>query len=314
MFNEEKRLEMARTFGQPIDPETRIPAVLAEVAEVDFAEPNEHDYYFDVLAETKEVVTMDSTGQVVSTHVQPDTETALTFYVLATREYYVKLAKLAANPENVIARKRKTIARALNREELYRLIVILEAAADSAGNNVTLDSGDTAFDLGNMLAMVAMVKDYGSSFTLITGTTVDNDIDAMEYNENKYHSVLAQLESLNISRRRVPFNVSRAAQSLSTATLSSTAVCAATKAYLVAKDTEIGKPILFVRRRLNAINLLGGEITIDGEEAPERLVIVSPNPVLVPGDAKYLGVGVIGYEQIAMVCRNVYAVADFERA
>lgn len=312
MLDNEKRLEMAKTFGQPVDPERSIPKVVEAVAEVDYAEPNEHDYYFDVLAETKEVVTMDSAGQIVQLHVSPDTESALSFSDLATKEYYVKLHELAANSENVIARKRKTIARAMNREEVYRVINVIDTCATSAGNTTTLTSSESAFTFGNLLTMVSQVKDYGTSLKLITGTTVDNDIDAMEYNENKYHSVMEQLKSLGIERMRVPFSVSRAAQSASTASFASTAVVDATKAYLVAVDTEIGKPVLFVRRRINAINLLGGLITVDGEEAPERVVIVNPNPV-VAGAVKYLGIGVIGYEQIAVVCRNMYACASFER-
>ena len=314
MFHDDKTLEMARTFGQPIDPEANIPEVVSLVAEVDYAEPNEHDYYFDVLAETKEVVTMDSTGQIVMQAVTPDTESALAFSDLATKEYYVKLAKLAANPEAVIARKRKTIARALNREEAYRVVSVIDTAATNAGNTVTLASGTTKFTFGNVLEMVAQVKDYGKKLVLIAGTTVDNDIDGMEYSENKYHSIREQLTALGIEIKRVPFSVSRAAQSGATSTFISTEVVTKTKAYLVATDSEIGKPVLFVRRRLNAINLLGGLITVDGEEAPERLVIVNASPRTVPGDAAYLGVGVIGYEQIAVVCRNQYACSYFNRA
>jgi len=313
-MDSEKRLEMAKTFGQPIDPEMRIPDVVSAVAEVDYAEPNEHDYYFDVLAETKEVVTMDSAGRIVSEFVEPDTESALSFSDLATKEYQVKLAKLAANPEAVIARKRKTIARAMNREEAYRVISVIDAAAQAAGNTVTLASGSTKFTFGNVLEMVAQVKDYGTKMVLIAGTTVDNDIDGMEYSENKYHSIREQLTALGIEIKRVPFSVSRAAQNGATASFVSTAVCAATKAYLVAVDSEIGKPVLFVRRRLSAVDLLGTMITVDGEEAPERVVIVNPNPAPTVGTARYLGVGVMGYEQIAVVARNMFACSYFNRA
>ena len=42
-------------------------------------------------------------------------------------------------------------------------------------------------------------------------------------------------------------------------------------------------------------------------------VLVSLNPITVPGTARYIGVGLTGYEQIAAVVWNIYACASFDR-
>lgn len=312
----EENLELARTIGQPVDPEKPLAIDwIAGIAEFAVVPPEEHTYYFDVLAETKYVVTMDSTGRIVQEAVSPDSESALTFYDLATKEFRIPLHSLLKSSEaSTIGRKKKTITESLNREEAYRVIETLEAAADAESREHTLGSGQTRLRLSEVYDMMAEIKDYGSDFWLIAGTTVDNDVDRMEYDENKYHSIKDMFEFLRIKRARIPWSVSRAPQSGSTASFLSTAVCTATVAYMVAADTQIAKPIILVRREFDTNYLLGGPIDEQNDGRPQRLVLRSPNPVTVPGDARYLGVGVIGYEQLALACRNTKAVTKFSRS
>jgi len=47
---------------------------------------------------------------------------------------------------------------------------------------------------------------------------------------------------------------------------------------------------------------------------PERLIFASPNPVTVTGTARYLAVGVTGFEEDAIVCTNPYSLAGFTRS
>lgn len=91
-----------------------------------------------------------------------------------------------------------------------------------------------------------------------------------------------------------------------------TAVLASTHAYLVGTLTEKpGKPLLFVRKRMNEIERLGGVITESGDRA-ERLVFVNPNPVIVSG-TRHLAVAMVGYEQYAAATQNTYAISRFIR-
>jgi hypothetical protein len=154
--------------------------------------------------------------------------------------------------------------------------------------------------------MLDVVQDYGDKFVLIAGTTVAKDIVLWDWTENKYHSLKEALADLNVEIIRVNQTV--------TIDGSSTAVIAATKAYLVATDTEVGKPLLFVRKKLNSIAMLGGVIAESGEQ-PERLIISSNNPVSVlSGSKRYLAVGVTGYEELVIAVTNPYALAYFVRS
>ena len=90
---------------------------------------------------------------------------------------------------------------------------------------------------------------------------------------------------------------------------SSTAALAGTRAFLVGKDTEEpGKPILFVRKRLDDITSLGGVLYENGEK-PERLVFVSPNPVQVT-TSRYLAVGVTGYQNVPLLLEIIISKSD----
>ena len=83
-------------------------------------------------------------------------------------------------------------------------------------------------------------------------------------------------------------------------------------AYLVGVQTEMGKPLLFVRKRMNEIERLGGVISETGDKA-ERLVFVSPNPVTV-SSTRYLAVAMTGYEQIVSAVVNSYSISKFTRS
>ena len=153
--------------------------------------------------------------------------------------------------------------------------------------------------------MIDQVIDYSANYELVMGTAIDKDIKLWDWTDNKYHSLSAALASLGIGLTRVNQTV--------TIDGSSTAALASTRCFLVGKDTEEpSKPILFVRKKLDDIQSLGGVIYENGEK-PERLVFVSPNPVQVT-TSRYLAVGVTGYEQIAAAVTNPYAIARFDRS
>lgn len=298
-------LELAKIIGQPVDPRKPYPDIVSAVCETDTAAPNEYHYYFDVLLETDRVYIITATGEVTQVNVTPDTPAALTFVDVATPEYYVKLTDLASAKERTLARKVKTINRSLNMEETYKVISVIDAAVPTA-NSFDLQSGRTRFSYDDLVMMIQSIIDYADGYVLIVGSTIDQDIKLWDWNDNKYTSLAAALKDLNVT-------IIRQTGSL-TIDGTPTALVAATKAYLVGTNAEAGKPVLFVRKQLNDIDLMGGAIMENGEK-PQRLVFVSQNPIhATSGTARYLAVGLTGFEEIAVAATNPYALAEFSRS
>jgi len=298
-------LELARIIGEPVDPRRRYPDLIEKICEVDTADPNEYVYQFDVLFDTDTIYTITSNGVITASHVTPDTPVLMTFIDIASPEYFMKITELASAKEKVIARKVKTINRAMNAWETYKILDLVNTAVVTRGNVSSLGSGETSFNYKHLIDMIDQVIDYSANYELVMGTAIDKDIKLWDWTDNKYHSLSAALASLGIGLTRVNQTV--------TIDGSSTAALASTRCFLVGKDTEEpSKPILFVRKKLDDIQSLGGVIYDNGEK-PERLVFVSPNPVQVT-TSRYLAVGVTGYEQIAAAVTNPYAIARFDRS
>jgi hypothetical protein len=261
-------------------------------------------YYFDALAETDTILTTSASG-VTQTAVTPDTPALVTWVDLSSNEYYVTINNLASAKERVLARLVKLINRSLNVEENYRILQLCSGAAADRSNIYNFTSGTSRFTYLNCTDMVDGVKDYADDFVLVAGTNVDKDIIQWDWNDNKYTSLKAAFEDLKI-------NVIRINQTVTRDTVS-TLILSKNNAYLIGRDTEMGKPLLFARKKLNSIEILGGIISQAGDQ-PERLVFVSPNPITVTSTARYLAVGVVGFEQIVGVVSNSYAIAKFERS
>jgi hypothetical protein len=295
-------LEIARIIGQPRDPAKPYSDLIAGTCQTDTAMPNEYVYYFDVLVETNKIYTTVASG-VTQENVVPDSPALMSFVDLASPEYYVKITDLANAKEATLARKKATINRALNAEENWRVIQLIEAAAVGQGNTNIPASGYVAFTYKSAVDMIDQVIDYSDGYKLIVGTEVAKSIQLMDWNNDKYNSQNDALKALGIDIIRVNQPLTRDG--------GSTTVMPANYAYLVGTNTEVGAPLLFVRKRLNEIDMLGGTISDTGDKA-ERLVFVSPNPVQV-SSTRFLAVGMTGYEQIAAVTLNPYAFSKFSQ-
>ena len=301
-------LEVARIIGEPKDPRKPYTDIVSAVCVTDYADPDEYVYYFDVLNETDIVYTITSSGAVTSTNVSPDSPAAFTFIDIASPEYYVKITDLASAKEATLARKLDTINRALNMYENKYIFDLASAATSTSTFQHTLSSGQMRFSYNDLIKMIQDVVDYGDSDSLFVGSEIDTDLKLWDWNDNKYHSMIDAFASLGITKQRmgvgnVTIDANSPARQL-----------AANTAYLIALSTEVGKPFLFVRKRLNDIDLLGAAIKQNGER-PERLVFASPNPITASGGTtRYLAVGLTGYEQIVAACINPYAVSRFIRS
>jgi hypothetical protein len=302
------QLEMARVIGEPLDPRKPCTDVVSAVCETQFADPNEYVYYFDVLNETDTIYTITSSGAVTSSNVSPDTAAAFTFIDVATPEYYVKITDLASSKEATLARKLKTIERTLNMYENKYIFDLASTATSTSTFQNTLTSAQSRFSYNDLITMVQQVIDYGDNYVLFVGSELDQDIKLWDWNDNKNASMIAAFNDLGIKKVRMGVG------NLAIDSATGVRQLLASYGYLIATSTEVGKPFLFVRKRLNDIDLLGGALKSSGEK-PERLVFVSPNPIVASGGTtRYLAVGVTGFEEIVAACINPYAVSRFIRS
>jgi len=308
-------LELAKIIGEPKDPRKPYPNLISAICEVDTAEPEDYTYYFDALVDTDKIYIITSNGAVTQENVSPDTPALLSFTDVASPEYYIKLTDYLNRKESIFARKNATINRAMNSYETYKIIQLLAAAASGTGNQTTLGSGYTRFSFPHVIDMIESVQDYGDMFKLVVGAQCDKDIKLWNWNDNKYQSVSQAFADLNIEKTRISLAGAAAQFSVdldNSGGVVATDILGATKAYLVAADTELGKPLLFVRKKLDSVKQLGG-VLYENAPAPERLVFTSPNPVSVVGGSRYLAVSITGYEQITAATINPYAIAEFTR-
>ena len=297
-------MEIARILGEPKNPIKPYPDVVTAVCEVDSAEPDEYTYYFDVLAETDKVYIITSTGEVTQLNVTPDTPALLTFIDVASPEIYVKLTDLASAKEKVLARKVKAINRALDAYETWKVLQTIDGAVQS-DKTFDLTSGQTRFSYNDMVNMIDSITDYADGYVFLAGNVIDKDIKLWDWNDNKYTSLASALKDLNVTIVRV------FGQVYVDGTLKN--IIDPNTAYLIGTNSVVGKPVLFVRKKLNSMEMIGGLISQDGS-APERLVFVSPNPIhATSGTNRYLAVGITGFGEVAIAVTNPYAISKFTR-
>lgn len=297
-------LEIARVIGQPVDPRKPYSNLVNAICETDTADASDYVYSYDVNQDTDYIYTITSTGAITDSAVTPDTPTVLTFADIASPHYYVKITDLAKAMEKTLARKKATINRALNAEENYQVVQLLDAAAVGRGNVNDLKSGETSFNYAHVIDMIFQLIDYAEDYVLVEGNQIAQDIKLWDWTDNKYHSLKEAFADLGIEEQRVNQTVTRDG--------TSTSVLASTTAYLVGRKTEEPtRPILWVRKRLDDVSRLGGVIYTDGDK-PERLVFVTPNPILV-SSTRYLAVGITGFEEYTCATTNSYAVSRFLR-
>ena len=298
-------LELARIIGEPKDPKKPYPEIVNLLCETDTAEPNEFVYQFDVLAETDKVYVITSTGELTQESVTPDTPGLMTFIDVVSPEYFVRITDLASAKERTLARKVATINRALNAWESYKVLGAALTATQS-GNTWDLTSGQNHFSYNDLVNMIDGILDYADNYVLVVGSVIDKDIKLWDWLDNKYTSLATALKDLNVNIVRQFGQVWVDGGFLQ--------IFDPNTALLVGLNGISGKPILFVRKKLNDIELMGGAILKNGEK-PERLVFTSPNPIhAVSGTTRYLAIGLTGYEEIALAVTNPYALAKFTRS
>ena len=187
-------LEIARIIGAPFDPRRPYPLLVEKLCETDTADPNEYVYQYDALLETDKVL-ISAGSTVTQENVTPDTPALITFTDVMSPEYYVKLTDLASAKEKTLARKKKTINRAMNAEENRMVIQLLNAAAIASGNLNDLRSGETSVNYQHIIDMVDEIIDYSENYVFVVGSQIDKDLKLMDWKDSDKESLMPAMTS-----------------------------------------------------------------------------------------------------------------------
>jgi len=302
-FSANREEQLASVLNESYDPELPVPEMIAAIMNVASAEPHEHVYYFTPTLPVKKVFILSGNCNVTQEAVSPATRNDLAFSTIVTPDYYICLDELLNGDMNVLDLYAEDIQEALNREEIYAVLALVDAAAVARGNVFGLDSGKLKLDYPKLVEMRKALRKYGKTLVLVTGANVTEDVELMQYDANKYSpinikdvvDVWIPLEALDVTINGTP-----------------TVIIDADTAYLVAvSDSKKNKPGYFVRRKIDGSILAGLQDTTMVNK--ERAVIVtgSNKPV---GSVEKFAKGICGLEQVGIVITNSYTCAKFVRA
>lgn len=289
-------LEIARLIGAPIDPNLKVPVALSEIANIETAEAGELVRIFNNSAEDineDDIYAVDANGGLSLNKISAVAPATLVFVGLSSKLEYVLLDEVLPAPDQkALGRKKAGIARAMDKEELRRLLVGITGLA---GQKVTA----SAKLYEGILALKHKVEDYGDNFVLLVSSDVSEAIDTYEIdNVTTFYYKMGLRElltTLGIKAIKVVGKVNGAN------------LITAKTGILVARDSSLaaGKPITFVRRAISA------EVAAQmGVEAGDRLISVAQVPTIINAAGKNtLGYGCFGYESIIETIVNFRAIA-----
>jgi hypothetical protein len=299
-FSANREEQLASVLNESYDPEFPVPELIAAIMNLGTAEPHEHVYYFTPTLPVKKVYILSGSCNVIVQVVAPATRQDLAFSTIVTPDYYICLDELLNGDMNILDLYAEDIQEALNREEIYAVLALVDAAAVARSNVFGLDTGKLKLDYPKLVEMKKAVRKYGKTLVLITGANVTDDVELMQYDANKFSPVNIKdivdmwipLESLEVTIDTVVKEV-----------------IDADTAYLVAvSDSKKNKPGYFVRRKINGSILAGlSDTTIVNKE---RAVIVTGTNKPV-GSVEKFAKGVCGLEQVGAVLTNAYTCAKF---
>ena len=300
-------LVIARDLGQPIDPNLSVPVELAEIANVETAEPGELVRIFDCTdedANADDIYSADANGKLTLHKVSAVTPATLTFVGLQSKLEYVLINEvLPAADQNALARKKAGISRGMDKQEVKRVcdaILALDGDTGEADCETVQGSNDDLYDL--IVAMVHQVEDYATDYVLLAGSSVKEAIDVYDkVNADNFNYRVGLDEYL----RKAGITVIKVV-----GTVNSGAILNTSKMILVGRNSKLaaGRPITFVRRKFSKEIAALMNVT---EDSPVRAISVAQAPTIIAADtnSNLLGYGVFGYESIIEAITNYRAIS-----
>ena len=299
----ERESYMAKTIGDVYDVELPIPEVITSIARVERADVGEHVYYLSPSDITKVVNTITSDCEVTQVKVSPNTRTEVTWVDLVSEEVYVCLHDWLKADHDVLQFNAEAIQEAMDRQEIYSVLQLVDAGAVSESNVFTLRSGATTFVYPDLVDMARSVAKYGKELVLITGGNVTTDIFLMNYDADKNQAV----SIFDVVQKHIPIEEL-------TVTIDSVekTVISPDVAYLVAvADAKNNKSLIVARRKTEQLTEMADTEMVDAEK--ERVIISSGNGINV-GDKRKVAKGFFGVEEYSATSKNSKTYAKFTRS
>jgi hypothetical protein len=295
--------QVASILNESYDPELPIAEMISAIMNTASAEPHESVYYFTPTLPVKKVYLLTSNCNVTQESVSPASKNTLAFTSIVTPSYWICLDDLLNGDMNILDLYAETIQEALNREEIYAVLALIDAAAVARGNVFGLSTSETKLTYPKLVEMRKALRKYGRKLVLITGPNVTEDVELMQYDANKFSPInIKDVVDMWVPVEDLQVTIGGVV----------TDVIDADTAYLVAvSDSKANKPGYFVRRKINAQILAGTTDTT--MVAKERAVIVS-GMIQPLGTVESFSKGIAGFEQVGIVITNSYTCAKFVRA
>lgn len=299
----DRELFIARTIGDVYDIELPIPEVIEAIARVERAEVGEHVYYMVPSAITKKVNTITSDCEIEQVKVQANTRTEVTWADLVSEEVYVCLHDWLKADHDVLTFNADAIQEAMDRQEIYSVLQLIDAGAVAESNVYTLDSGKTKFDYPKLVEMARSIAKYGKELVLITGGNVTTDIALLNYDADKNQSV----SIFDLVEKHIPIEELKVTIDSVEKTVLSPDV-----ALLVAvADSAKNRSLLVARRKTEQLTEMAD--TQMADQAKERVIVSSGNGINVADKRKYAK-GFFGAEEYSATSLNDKTYAKFTRS
>jgi len=185
----ERDLFMARTIGDVYDVEIPVPEVIESIANFERAEVGEHLFFLAPDTITKTVNTIDANCNITQTKVTPNTRTEVTWIDLVSEEVFICLHEWLKADHSVLQFNAEAINEAMDRQEIFTVLALVDAGATAEGKVFTLDSGKTKFDYPKLVEMARSIAKFGRELVLITGGNVTTDIQLLNFDADKNQAV-----------------------------------------------------------------------------------------------------------------------------
>lgn len=294
-------------INEPIDPNLRCPVELVDIVNYRESEAGETVEYFASAAQDRaddDIFAADANGTITYHKVALKSVIALTFVGLQSKLETVLIEEiLNSKDQSALAQKKDAIIRAMDSEEVRRIINLVLAATSQ---KITKVSGEDLLDV--IIRMKQKVSNFATDYVLLVASDVMDKIESYDKenvsNFNYKMSIMEEIAKLGIKKVVKVLGNSGFAGG-------DTPVLAAGKAVLVGRNSNLsaGRPITFLRRKFSKeIAELSG-----AAEGAVRLVDVAKTPTVINGSgANTLGYGVFGYESLIQVLTNYRAVSYSE--
>ena len=302
-FTPNREQIVAETIRDVYDPEMPVDDIISKVGfEIKTAEPGEHVFYNSPRSNDKKVLALTTNCDVTHVKRTPATRTELSFSTLATEDYYVCIQDILQGDHNALVEAGEDIIESLNRQEVYAVLALIDAGAVANGNVFTLDSGDTKLNVPKLYEMKKAIRKYGKKLVLVTGTDVTEDVDLLDYNENKERPVsVGMLVDEHIAVEALDVTISGVVKNIIEDDV----------AYLIAvSDAKRNKPGVMARRKIgNSMVALAQDTKVVNKE---RAIVFTGFQKSVDSVDKF-ALGYAGVEEYGAVLINSLTCAKFTR-